>query len=142
MLFQEGQGDLDPAPSREGYLEFRASADPRFGLDPQKNKLNFLLFDHLGPRILQGEAPLNTSQLLLTDSTELRVLGGRGGGEDIRSAAAAPDEQDTATSKIKRHSQSSKGSHTLGDHVQIQGKKQSKRWKWFLCFTQDWLWPH
>lgn len=139
MLFQEGQGDLDPAPSREGYLEFRASADPRFGLDPQKNKLNFLLFDHLGPRILQGEAPLNTSQLLLTDSTELRVLGGRGGGEDIRSAAAAPDEQDTATSKIKRHSQSAKGSHSLDDHVQIQGKKQSKQWKWFLCFTQDWL---
>lgn len=63
----------NPALGRKGYLEFWASADPRFGLQLQKSRLNFLLSDYLGPRVLEGEPPLNTSQLWLTGITELRM---------------------------------------------------------------------
>ena len=39
----------NPALSRKGYLEFWASADPRFGLQLHKSRLNFLFSDYLGP---------------------------------------------------------------------------------------------
>ena len=61
----------NPALRRESYLESWASADPRFRLQLHKSRLNFLLSDHPGPRVLDGEPPLNTSQLWLTDTTEL-----------------------------------------------------------------------
>ena len=114
----------NPALRREGYLEFWASADPRFGLQLQKSRLNFLLSDHPGPRVLEGETPLNTSQLWFTDTR-------------ARDELAAPGEQDTAISEIKGRSQRSKRSHSLGDHVQIEGKRQSKHWERLLCFRQD-----
>lgn len=70
----KGSGSC-PAPNREGQLELWPSAERRFGLHPRKSKLSFLLFEHLGPGPLQGEASLQISQLLLTsDSAELRIL--------------------------------------------------------------------
>lgn len=61
----------NPALRRESYLESWTSADPRFRLQLHKSRLNFLLSDHPSPRVLEGEPPLNTSWLWLTDTTEL-----------------------------------------------------------------------